>query len=41
MSWDIFVSRIEGEWIFTKEDLQAFFAMQILTSVIGFVSKGR
>ena len=24
MSWDIFVSRIEGEWIFTKEDLQAF-----------------
>ena len=24
MSWDIFVSRVEAEWSFTKEDLQAF-----------------
>ena len=29
MSWDIFVSRVEGEWNFTKEDLQAFLAAEI------------
>jgi hypothetical protein len=29
VSWDIFVSRVEGEWSFTKEDLQAFLDAKI------------